>query len=305
MMQSATHNTATATTPTTSSSNSVPALEAVSVKNETVEAGVVNAKVEDAGSSIAVPAAKPIVKVNAVVVYAKDLNFETDVHIGTPAEVKFNGGKMKMKMANIGVGANDDRKIKVQFCGGGKIPQKFGVEENQYGKTMLTFDVPSDAEYLGLKKAGEQMIKIAEDRSWGTFTAGGDFNKIMADRKPKDNGGGEWPAMFKAEVPMSAQGGVDKSCVIVDYDGTPVSVHALPGREWQAIVCELSFVYFRGKQGWGIGGKKVSKIMLKRDKNTIEETIEFLPMLGDSSPTNNKRARDDGEDELDGKKQKV
>lgn len=205
-----------------------------------------------------------------------------------------DGAVQKYKKGNGGFiglqcGVDDGRKPKVQFCMGGNIPTSFGVVQNQYGKTVFTFNVADESEYKGMRAAEDQLLETAKQKKDVWFEGDGvddadierSFNRMLSKRKPK-NDGGVWPSTFKADFPTKRnESDTAPLCKIIDYDGTPLSVHDLPGRKWQVVVVELGSVYFKGtKIGWGVGSKTISQIILQRDPNDFKEEIELLPFPG-------------------------
>jgi hypothetical protein len=227
------------------------------------------------------PAAKRTKKAKKeqVICYAEDFDFNKNGHLGVIKTGKF-------RTVPLQISSVDRSPILIQMCRGpGHIPQKFGVDTNQYGKTYLTFNVPDEAEYKSMCDIGACLIDAAKKRKdewWpkavsDTAVEEG-FNPLIGERKPKADGNGTWPGQMKVSIPLNADTGELKGCQVLDDDGSEISIHDLPGRKWDTIVFELTSIYFQGKSSWGIGPKVLVKLQLAENdlSRANRANVDFL-----------------------------
>lgn len=217
-------------------------------------------------------------KKQTVVVHAEDFNLAEDSFF---TEIKTG----KFRTVKLQVSKDNKAKVHIQFSRGpGQIPNKFGVDTNQYGKTYLTFSVPDEEEFESMTRIKSAACKIAathKDSWWPKgITAdqiSDNFNTFIGEKNPKKDGAGFWPAQMKVAIPLDADSGEAIECEVLDDDCSAISIHDLPGRQWDDIIIELTGIYFQGKYSWGFGPKKLVKIKLAEDVyGNSKEAVSFL-----------------------------
>ena len=197
-----------------------------------------------------------------------DLNFEKDItlmDVYTSKDSGYKGVKI-----NSTVGTN--RPLLIQFMNeGGKIPMKFGIDQNQHGKTYLSFPIPSEVEYAAMCKFQADALSYAKTNKekWWTYPVNDNqvednFANLVSARKERSDGNGFWPGNMKANIPIDENGDL-KGCEIIDENGNEIKVQDVPGRAWDSIIVEMSGIYFQNRFNWGFGPKKLRLLKMAEE----------------------------------------
>lgn len=221
-----------------------------------------------------------------VMYYAEDFDLNRDAYLN-PIHV----GK-KYRSVQIQTSRTNKSKLRIQFTRGpGYIPNNFGVDTNQFGKTYLTFCIPDEEEFQSMMRISKAAIEIAKENKSTWWPKGitdeqitDNFNTFIKEKNPKKDGSGFWPGQLKVSIPLNEETGEVKGCKILDDDGSVVSIHDLPGRRWEAIVIELSGIYFQGKYGWGLGPKSLVNVSLCEDLYRTKNENEDVGFLEKKPP---------------------
>jgi hypothetical protein len=179
----------------------------------------------------------------------------------------------------------DGSPFRIQFSNKpGRIPNGFGIDTSQTGKTRMMFSVPCEIEYNNMKKFQEDLKVYAKKHkdTWWQYPVTDDqvddnFANIVSDQKPKADGEGFWPGNMKTTIPLDDDGNLVK-CQVVDSSGNNVSIHDLTGKYCKTVIVELSSVYFQKRFDWGVGPKTLRLVELEQTEED-EGEVDFLNFM--------------------------
>lgn len=199
----------------------------------------------------------------------------------------------QIKMVTKGKFANFKRDngapVIVQFDNEpGMIPNGWGVDTDQGGKTKVIFQIPDETEYQSMIAFQNEIIAEAQKnkKQWwpnATLTdAQVEDNcfHIVTGQNDKKDGDGKWPGSMKATVPMDENSNI-KDCVIVDENMNPISVHELPGRTYDYIMVQISGLYLSSPKNpvkWGFM-KTIRLIQTATSQSFKASEIDYVDIL--------------------------
>lgn len=224
------------------------------------------------------------VKQQPVVVYADELDFNKNCFLNTVYSNKQKG----FRSVKVTASQDNPNPVHIQFSNvSGRIPQKFGIDTNQHGKTYLTFSIPCEKEYEALLKFQNDAKEYAKQHKseWWTYPVNDNqiednFASIVSTRKEKIDSEGLWPGNMKVHIPLDDDGDV-KNCEVLDEEGNKMSIHELPGRKWSDVMIELSGIYFQNRFNWGFGPKTLRLIKVAHDESGsyAASNLSYLDIL--------------------------
>lgn len=156
----------------------------------------------------------------------------------------------------------------VQLNGGGYIPQSFGVDESQPGKTYVSMTVADAAEDRHMRRIADEFLVLAEKHRDNWMPAikseqlGTNMHGLISDKKPKPDGEGSYDSMIKclSEVSRLRTEPAD--------DQNTLDLNTLKGARWASAVIEFRCVYVQGKQSFGIA-KRLRYIELEDSNDSF------------------------------------
>lgn len=232
-----------------------------------VPAPIPTATQQEADTDASLPRKR--VKKTATIKKLLEFSFKAEARVGKLA---------KLKMCSIVPIHNvDEKPVYIQLCGGGDIPQAFGIEESSdnANKMTLTYSIGNVEEHRAFDTVAEDLSDIAITL-WDTWSSSTKkmssdtikdyMNPLVSERKPKNQGTDTWPGVSKASFELAdiIAGG---KCRIVDKDTGALkfanqsleelrdSIQDLRGMTWHRIVVELKHVYIQGTKKYGITRK--------------------------------------------------
>jgi hypothetical protein len=231
-------------------------------------------------------------KPTPIVQHCEDLSFVTDCHLKPLYTNKEKG----FKLVKVQTSLDNPNPLRVQFSSiPGRIPQKFGVDTNQHGKTYLTFAIPCDKEYdavLKFQEDAKDYAKSHKEEWWNYPITDGqiedNFAGLVSARKPKKEGDGFWPGNMKVHIPLDKNGDCDSKCSVLNEEGNPISIHELPGRKWDSVMIEIGGVYFQNRFNWGFGPKTLRLVQLADDDSSgyVPTDVDYCDILLDKKKKN-------------------
>ena len=215
--------------------------------------------------------------VEGKVIYADEFTIK-DVYFGQLENKKFKSVKLQINQ-------DDARLPKFQIGKqNGWIPTYSVKRSEKFGTFSVSFTLPDPSEKKAIRKFQKDAVEFVvknKDKFWPGKNIPDDlirhgFNPILMEGKdnPKKPGD-KFDDSIQTKLPQDKEGNLI-DVEVIEHDGTPISIHDVPGRKYKGVVIELRMIYFQGKTDWGFS-KAVSQIQLAKDGFAIKEKVTMLP----------------------------
>lgn len=202
---------------------------------------------------------------NVVIVDAKDLKLGKNVHL----RPVFFGEKRKIVSIRAYAGKSNHT-VAIRFHGCGRVPQGWGVDVSEYGRTYITMQLDDPEEVSALENLQKDIVAHAHslcgtaDSWWKgkkqpTKTqiedAFAPIYKAGKAKDEKDESKGFWPPSIKCTIPLNARGELDRAA-FYDHGNNIMSHHEAAGSTTDVCIVEIPGLYFQGaKWNFGLGPK--------------------------------------------------
>jgi hypothetical protein len=204
-------------------------------------------------------------------------------------------GKLhKNKMMGVSPKPNCRGRVTVVSKLGGYIPEKYGVDHSQYGGITVKCNLTSQLEADGCKFIDDKAVeKLTSKEAWPDRLKKGDkipseeyirenYHPFLQKGKPKDVNDlskGNWNSSIRGKIIEESKDKRVQPTRIIDFDGNPVSVDALPGKKFIRATWEIHFVYFMGTN---IGlTVKLTYLKLAKDQSNSSVDPSFYDGLNE------------------------